>query len=544
MAFLVLFIVSSGFLAGSFYFAHRIFAPDYGGEYSEALIGTVKSINPLYSGTSDVDGDIVKLIYSGLMRYDGSGNLIPDLAENFNVSADFKTYTFTLREGLRWHDGDAIDAEDVVFTIKSIQDSSWKSQLSISFAGAEVTAKDPRTIQFVLKEPFAPFLSTLTVGILPKHLWGGVPPGQARLSDLNFKPIGSGPFKFRSYVRSKDGGFRSYTVERNELFYRKKPYLEKIIFRFYPDYSSAEQALVHMSVLGLQYLRAVGSTSNFPNEGVDKNPEIGYYKLKLPHYTALFLNTRKNDILADQSVRRALALGLDRERILRESIQAEGSIINGPILEGFIGFNPLLKGVPFDPAQGAALLDSSGWKLGATSTVRKKKTTELSLKITTVDRPEYRSAASIAEENWKELGVDVKTEFLDSSTIQPDAIRPRNYDALLYGEILGIDPDPYPFWHSSQVDDPGLNLSGFIHRDADKLLEEARVLSTEERASRYRSFQEILTQELPAIFLYTPDYIYPIRKIVNGFDVKILSTPSDRFANVEDWYIKTKRAFK
>lgn len=552
---ILIFFVSSGFLGMRFYLAHRIFVPTFGGEYVEAIVGTPRNINPLYARTNATDADLVAMIYSGLLRHDGAGALVPELAESYEISNDLKTYVFKLRSGIRFHDGVLLGADDVVFTINSIKDPAWKSPLNVSFAGVTAEKIDDLQVRLKLKEPFAPFLQALTVGILPKHLWQAVTPASARLSELNSKPIGSGPFKFRSFVRSKDGSFKSYTVERNALFYRKKPYLDRLVFHFYPDYGSAAAALKNHIVSGISSFSIGGAAGDgdFKDKTgtgllvgeVDKNPEVEYYKLKLPQYTALFFNIRKNDILAQSKVRQALALALDRERILLEATRNEGSLINAPILEGFLGFNPNIKPVPFDPAQSVEMLEGLGWKFTSTSTVRMKKQNLLQVRLLTLDRPEYLQAASIIIENWKSVGVDAVYKSVSASEMQREIIRSRDYDALLYGEVLGLDPDPYPFWHSSQIDDPGLNLSGFINREADKMLEEARVLSSpEDRAARHRAFQEILVAELPAIFLYTPNYIYPQRKIIRGFDIKLLSVPSDRFANVPDWYIKTKRAFK
>ncbi len=550
------FIFSTGFLAFRFYLAHRVFVPADGGEYIESLVGAPHNINPLYARANPVDDDMVSLIYSSLLRYDGHGKLVLDLAESFEVSEDFKNYKLALRRDARFHDGVPVTADDVLFTFSAIQDSAWKSSLSMSFAGVSVEKVDDYTIKFKLGEPFAPFLSSLTFGILPKHLWQNIDPASARLSELNSKPVGSGPFKFHSFTRAKDGSYRSYAVERNDSFYGKKPYLDRVIFYFYPDEESAMAALRDHTVLGMSRVMIGESAqpglskdrmeiNTVPGNEVDKNPEIEYYKLKLPQYTALFFNVRKNSILADQKVRRVLALALNRERILKEGIKSEGDLADTPILDGFIGFNKNIKPVLFDSQAAADMLDDLGWKISPTGTIREKKQEKLSIILKTLDNPEYSRVASIVAENWKSIGVETIVETVAGADLQRDAIRPRNYDVLLYGEILGIEPDLYPFWHSSQADDPGLNLSGFINRDADKLLEEARVFgNVEDRASRYRAFQEILAGELPAIFLYSPNYIYPQRKTVRGFNVELLAVPSDRFANIEDWYIKMKRVFK
>ncbi len=552
--FSIILIVSTGFLASRFYLEHRIFIPAFGGEYAEALVGVPRNINPLYAHANPIDADLSSLVYSGLLRQNGKGLLEPDIAESYEISDNLKTYTFKLRRGVKFHDDVELNADDVIFTLLAIQDQVWKSSLAASFAGVKIEKIDDLTIKLNLGEPFTPFLETLTVGILPKHLWQGIKPSEARFSDLNVRPVGTGPFKFRSSVRGKDGSFRSYILERNELFYRKAPYLDRVTFHFFSSYEEAADALNGHVVSGVSYFSA--SFEQNANRGksgageligdLDKNPEVEYYKLKLPQYTALFLNMRRNDILADAKIRKAITLALDKETIWREAIKKEGSLINAPILEGFTGYDKDIKPTPFDPIKSAEILEGGGWKLPtATSTVRAKKGQTLTFRLATIDRAEHLKAASIILENLKNVGIEIVLETTPAVDFQRDFIRPRNYDMLLYGEVLGLDPDPYPFWHSSQIDDPGLNLSGFINRDADKLLEEARIKpEAEDRAVRYRAFQEILAEEIPAIFLYAPNYIYPQRKTVKGFDVALLSVASDRFSNIEDWYIKTKRTFK
>lgn len=552
LIFSAIFLLSGGFLGAKTYFDHRVFVPAYGGEYFEALIGSPRNVSPIYAYANPVDADIVRLVFSGLLRYDGRGSIVPDIADSYALSPDLKTYTFKLRQDVRFQDGSPLTADDVVFTFSIIQDESWKSPLSASLAGIKIEKLGDYEVSFVLDEPFMPFLEVLTTGILPKHLWEGIRPSSGRLAEINLKPVGSGPFKFSSFVRSKDGAFRSYSLERNDQFYGRKPYLDRVVFHFYQSYEEAADALKSHTVSGVVYFSKGGQqgTSGKGEAGelgdLDKNPEVEYYKLKLPQYNALFFNVRNNDILADQKVRKAIALSLDKEKIWSEATGKEGSVLNAPIPEGFLGYEPQVKTIPFDPVAGAELLESAGWKMKtSTSTVRSKKDANLSFRLLTLDRAEYLKAGSVIVDNLKNVGIEVDLQAVSSSELQRDIIRPRNYDALLYGEVLGLDPDLYPFWHSSQADEPGLNLSGFLNREADKLLEDARKLgSAEERSVRYRAFQAILADELPAIFLYTPNYIYPQRKTIKGFDVSVLSVASDRFANITDWYTKTKRSFR
>ena len=168
----------------------------------------------------------------------------------------------------------------------------------------------------------------------------------------------------------------------------------------------------------------------------------------------------------------------------------------------------------------------------------------LSLKLVTSDTVEYNHAAKLIESMWQELGIQTEIILVPAKDISREVLKERNYDVLLYGMIVGDDPDQYPFWHSSQIAFPGLNLSQYVNRSVDTLLEEAREKTDEiEQVEVYTKFQEQLLADVPAIFLYMPTYTYLIGDKVQGFDVVRISHPADRFNSIETWYTKTKRVW-
>ena len=169
---------------------------------------------------------------------------------------------------------------------------------------------------------------------------------------------------------------------------------------------------------------------------------------------------------------------------------------------------------------------------------------ELKIVLTTVDRLENIKVAQIIQKFWQDIGIKVDLKIIDPKNIQEEAIETRDYEALFYGKNVGFDPDPYPFWHSSQASYPGLNLSLYSNKQADQLLEEARKNSDlKQRESKYFKFQDILIEDLPAIFLYNPTNTYIINKKIKGVDVAQIVNPADRFIDIKDWYVKTKRKF-
>lgn len=575
---------------------YRVQVPAIGGKYVEAIVGTPELINPVFASINDVDLDITRLVYSGLLRVDKRQRIVPDIAASYTVSEDNRTYTFTMREDVVWHDGEPLTADDVVYTIETIQNPAVGSPLQVSFTDVVVEATDTYTVQFTLTEPFPAFLSTLTVGILPEHLWIDVAAERMRLTGRNLQPVGSGPYQFDSLVKDDTGLISQYRLKRFEQYYRSVPYIEEFVFQFFAQYDGdlgAIQALRQQAVDGLHFV---------PNDLIEKatRNHIQLHTLQLPQYTALFFNQDRQRALEDLDTRQALAFALDKERILRETLRGEGQVIYSPILPGFPGYAPEIEKTPYSIEEANALLDEE-WDRFSQDEYRELRRSELTtqivdsrvststedgtdtassedeepqltpeeqelieltlageineaqtfyrkndneeilvLRLVTTDTQEYRSAAERVAGFWQELGIRTELSYVDPRDLSREVLKGRKYDVLLYGVILGSDPDQYPFWHSSQIDFPGLNLARYVNRSADTLLEEAREATDEESAiTAYESFQDLVLAEQPAIFLYMPTYTYATNEDILGVDVTRIFNPSDRFADVASWYIKT-----
>lgn len=541
--------------------------PADGGDYTGGLIGAPQYINPLLA-QNDVDIDLSRLIFSGLMKYNKDLKVVPDLAERYEVSEDHKVYTFVLRENARWHDGEPVTAEDIIFTFESIQNTDFRSPLIISFRGVAIEKIDERTVRFTLSQPYPSFLEVLTAGILPEHLWREISPINANLTEYNIKPVGSGPWMFETLSKDRLGNIKTYNLKPNFAYYDQKPHLQHLTFKFYPDFVSAVEALKNHSVEGISFL---------PKElkpQLASQKSLYTYSFYLPQYTAIFFNQKKLDALRDKNVRQALALGIDKQRILADALELEGEIIQSPLLPVAITLQDD-KVLNFRPNQANKLLDDAGWKRisqdeykafkfsqltsssSPTSTepiaenidgdteelqefYRKDGDIILEITLTTVNHPVNVKTAEIIKHQWENIGVKVNISVIDSSRITREAIKPRNYEVLLFGIIVGSNADPFPFWHSSQVADPGLNLAQFSHRDADKQLEGARAtnVTDDKKTEHYTSFVEILAQDVPAVFLYNPTYAYVVDKKIKGVDIDRINIPADRFNNINEWYSK------
>ena len=515
-----------------------------GGTYTEGLIGSVRYLNPILAQTNDVDIDISSLIFSGLLKYNNDRQLVPDLAESYEISEDQLSYTIKLRTDVKWHDGEPFKADDIIFTIASIQDPEFKSPLQRSFRGIIAEKIDDHTITFTLKEPFAPFTGLLTFGILPEHLWYNIAPANASLTELNKKPVGTGPWQFDSFKKDMNGVIKSYTLMPNELYYDQKPFIQELTFKFYGDFVSALDALKTKSVDGIAYL-----PSEFKDE-LKKYKNIQYHHLIQPQYTALFFNQSKNELLKSDYIRQALAMAIDKNKILNEGVKGEGRIVDMPSLPGIEDF-PDAKKYEFNPQAAVDLLEANGWEMisttteGITEQLRQKKSWPLEVNITTIDQAQNIEIANIIKQSWAQIGVKTNITIVDKSKILQDVINPRKYEILLFGVNLGADPDPFPFWHSSQNEYPGLNLAIFSNKTVDQLLEDGRKTSDwAQRKAKYWEFQKIVSEQLPAIFLFNPNYIYPQYNNIKGFNAWGISGPSDRFANISQWYLKEKRSLK
>jgi len=541
-------------LGVNLYFNNSIQIPVVGGSYTEGLVGTVRHINPLFSQSNDADMDLTALVYSGLLKFSEKG-YEPDLAESFAVSEDQKTYTFKLRQDVFWHDGEKFTADDVIFTFARINNPLTKTTLYYNFKGATIEKVDDYTVKFSLTDAFAPFVESLGIGILPAHVWEPIQPENMSLADYNLKPIGSGPFKFKSLLKSKQGAIKSLNLERNDKYYGKTAFIAGLSFKFYETVDEAIEALNNKNIEGLGYL---------PKELRDRiinNRNLNFHLLQMPQYTAVFFNYNQNAILKDVQIRKLLAHSVNKEKIVNEILNAEAQIIDSCVLPGTLGYNPDIAKYPYNIEYVKTELEKAGWSLndykkdaptGNTTTptpaeenylyqVRKANNKYLEFSITTVEHPAYIEIAKELIKEWQLIGAKVNLVLVKSDQIQ-EIIKTRNYETLLYSQILGLDPDPYPFWHSTQKAFPGLNLTSFSDPKIDQLLEQSRkTTNAEERAQKYKDFQKLLAENTPAIFLYNPTYTYPQSKKIKNFNTSKITIPANRFSGVTDWYINTSR---
>ena len=513
--------------------------PAYGGILTEGIIGTPRFINPVLA-SSDADRDLVALTYSGLLRPDNRGRLINDMAEKYDISEDGLVYTFTLKPNIFWQDGAPVTADDIIFTIEKIKDPAMKSPKRAGWEGVSAEKINDKTVKFTLKKPYAPFLENTTIGILPGHIWENMSSDEIASSEMNTKPIGSGPYKISDIKRNSVGIISYYELNSNKNFVLGKPNIKKLIMKFYP---SEKDLLTAYQKGEVETINAVT-----PQELEKIKTSNSVKTLNLPRIFGVFLNQNSAKVLTKKEIRQALNLAVDRKKIIDEVLKGYGAELFSPLPAGTFGALSKKETDAYSLESAKEILDKNGWKMNTGEQVLEKKIGKelfkFSFSISTSDAPELKETAYLLKSMWEKIGAKVDVKIFETGDLTQNVIRPRKYDALLFGEIVGRDPDPFAFWHSSQINDSGLNFAKYSNDDVDKLLEKARrEINDITRIEQYKELQNLIVQDAPAIFLYDPFYIYPVHKAVQGIQASFIVDTSHRFVDIENWYIETKRVF-
>ncbi len=500
--------------------------PAYGGTLTEGMVGSPRFIHPLLA-ISDADRDLTSLTYAGLMGLTADGSLEPVLAEKVEVSEDGKTYTFTLRENAYFSDGARVTADDVVFTIQKAQDPGIKSLEFANWSGVEASAIDARTITFTLPKPYAPFLENTTIGILPARHWRSISNEQFPFSVLTIEPVGAGPFKPGSIRRDKNGLISGYTLDANPRFVLGSPYLSRIAFTFFEREEDLTSALADGDIES-----AYGYTGT-------RSVTAPYARV-----FGVFFNQTGSALFARQEVRKALSTVIDRERIVSDVLGGYATALMGPVPPGSSVRPTAITQVEDRVRTAATILEKEGWKYDTDARLWKHAGAKLSLEditIRTSNVPELKAVAGAVKLEWERLGLGVTIELYEPGDLNQNVIRPRNYDALLFGMVIGREQDLYAFWHSAERNDPGLNISLYANKTVDALLEQYRQShDVAVRSANLQKIEDTIASEYPAAFTHAPDFVYAVPEKLKGIVLPQITTPSDRFAEVRRWHLGTE----
>lgn len=604
----VIFIASLSIYIHSIYINNTIVVPANYGHIREGLVGQPQLINPLYSSISDIDKDLVELVFSGLMKYNGQGEIIPDLISDYTIEDNGKNIVFTIKENVLWHDNTPLTIDDVIFTIDLVKETEYSSPLRTNWLGVEIEKTSEYSALLTLKQKYTGFEESLVnLKIMPKHIWEGKN-FQAMTSNVQlnvFHPIGSGPYKIEKVNQNGNETIKSIVLQRNNNYYDNPPYINRIEFVFFNNEDELKRNLEKGKI-------DLASIANYEGAKI----------IEMPSYYNLFLNNQKKP-LNDKEIRQALTMLTTRE-------------LKSPFLSSFYNLPEPQKTFSFNEEEGIKLLEKNGYIIKdgiRTKTIEKSsgfqftKNMQVGSNNAEVRKlqeclseyqdiypsgtisgyfgQETKDAVILFQEKYKEdilipnnltkgngiVGAstikklnevcfvvpeeEIEMSFVLKTTDHPDLVKlannikeqwekysikieikiynpndikkiisNRDFDILLFGVQLGGILEPTPFYHSSQRVDPGLNLSLYQSTKADELIEEIRTLEGEKRLSALSELEALIIEDAPVIPLYALSYHYIVNEKIKGFAIEKIVEPSKRFVEINKWYIKEKRIWK
>ncbi len=511
-----------------------VVVPAEGGVFREGVVGAVQYLNPLLAEYNPLDQDVSSLIFEGLTREDGLGQLEPVLADTWSVSADGRVVVFALRRDVKWSDGVPFTAADVIFTLNLIRSPDFPGNAAWQSAWQDVKVEkvDDYTLRFTLDEAFPSFLYYTTFGILPQHILKGVSARQLLSHPFNLLPIGTGPFKLQEATN------RHLLLARNPRYAGQPSRITQVEFKFYPDAEALYRAFLRKEIDGLGQFTQ-DSIAHLESEG---NAQL--FSGVLPRQGIVYLNLQQPEALPffqDANLRRALLMLLNRQAMIDAAMEGRAIVANGPFLPWSWANNPSQKWPDYNPAQATDLLDAAGWLDSNGDDIRDKDGQPFAFTLLVSNNPVQRRVAENLAQQWQKAGIAVTVQ---SSADEPAQLQARQFEAaLIEVELLG-DPDPYPFWHQSQIES-GQNFAGWDNTPASEALEAGRTtLEQARRIAPYYTFQQIFAQELPSLPLYHPVYTYAVQDTVKNVQLPSLATPADRFKTIKDWYLLTTRVIE
>ena len=525
LTFWILFVIGLGFFFAALISFNKRFlvtTPTYGGEIREGIIGTPRFINPVLA-TSDQDEDLTALVFAGLTKKNEAGQPVLDMAEKIEISEDGLRYVATLKKNSVFHDGEKVTADDIMYTIGIVQNPIIKSPHRIKWEGITVEKNNDTQVTFILKKPFPLFMETLSLGILPKHIWKNLNEDQISLSDFNIHAIGSGPYAIKNVV-TQSGIPTIFTLRSHKHYTLGRPYIETLSITTYQNEKYLMKAFNDKDITRVHGIS--------PEKVISLNLATTTIKTSLlPRTFAIFFNPNKSSPLADKNVRAALQMAINKQAIVDQVLFKYGKVINNPY--------------PFDTDDIPSEYNvTAARELLVKSKVTKNASTTLEITLATANTDEMKKVAEMIKSDWAKIGVTATIAIYDVSDLNQNIIKDRDFQALLFGAITETPSDLYAFWHSSQRTYPGLNISNYVSKELDANLETLRSSTiTEERTSAYDAVRKEFTEEIPGIFLFAPSLIY-ITNDKNTSSLPLYSyNNASRFMLVESWYRYTNNVW-
>lgn len=495
----------------------------YGDTLLMGSIGEPSNLLPVLASDS-ASFDITGLVYNGLVRYDKNLQLEGDLARSWDISPDSLTITFHLRQDVRWHDGHALTADDVLFTYRLLVDPAVPTAYAERYRQVvKAEAPDAYTFRVSYAQPLASALVSWMFPVHPKHLLEG---RDVTKSPLARAPVGTGPYRF---VEWKSG--EKVVLEANPDYFEGRPYIHRVVYRIIPDPSTMflelrSGGLDLMDLTPLQYARQTDTTAFRRRFEKFHYPDFSY--------TYLGFNLRR-PLFQDVKVRRALAHAVNKQELVDGVLLGLGVAATGPYKPGSWPHNPRVRRYPYAPVKARQMLEEAGWRDSDGDGIREKDGQRFSFTIVTNQGNDQRiKAGEIIQRRFREVGVEVKLRVIEWASFLKEFINPGNFDATILAWTITPDPDSYNVWHSSKTGVGELNFIDFQNAEVDRLLEAGRrTLDQDRRKQIYGRFQEILAEQQPYIFLYVPETLPVVAKRFHGIE----PAPSGIMHNFIHWYV-------
>jgi len=488
---------------------------DMSGRLVIPLGGEPSILNPILSSDS-ASSAVEGMIFSGMVRINERLEVEPDLAESWDISRDGLTWTFHLRKDVKWHDGKPFTAHDVKFTFDSILNpkvnSVRRGDYIIDGDPIRFDAVDRHTLRAVLPKPFAPFLVRSGMSVIPRHLLEGK---DINTAEFNRKPVGTGPFRFSNWLSGDH-----VKVVRNEDYYLGRPLLAEVVLKTIPDSNSRLIALKTGEI----------DESDIPPKdyrSIRKEPNLNIFEYQGLVYTYFGFNLRKKPF-SDVRVRRALAHATDKSQLISLVLKGLGEAAYCPSSPVSWAYSNNVAKYPYDLEKARALLKEAGLEDGFEFTV-----------LVNQGNKEREKAAVILQQQWKKIGVKLNIRVMEWSAMLKivDAPQdPKDFDAVIIGWSLGVDPDARSIWHSDEYPG-GLNFVGYRNHEVDKLIEQGRTaMERSRRKSIYARMNRIISEDQPYIFLWYPKSVVAVSDRVGGLLTE--PGPTGPFMYIENVFVK------
>ncbi len=496
-----------------------------GGNLVNAMTGEPSNLIAMIAGDS-ASSSIAGNIFNSLIKYDENLEYAPDLAESWQISNNQKTITFKLKKGLEWQDGEPLTSSDVLFTWKLITNPNTRTPYASDYQLViKAEAPNPHTFKITYADSYAPALDTwASLHILPKHILENEDINNTFFSR---NPIGSSYYKLDNWISGQQ-----VTLNANENSISGPPLIKKLTSRIIPDTSSQFLELTAdnidlMNINPIQYQRV------FPAKK-DLQSKIELYKELGNGYTYLGFNLRKapfNDI----KVRQALNYAIDKEEVIKGVLLGLGESISSPYKPGTRWNNPNLNPYPYKPKKALKLLNEAGY-IKNSKGILLKDGIPLKFEIITNQNKQREMTAVLIQRRLQEIGVEVSIRVIEWASFVNRFIKTGDFDVVVLGWSLSLDPDQYNIWHSSQQGPGQFNFLGYSNKNVDKLLEVGRKeLNLLKREKIYHEFSKYLLEDSPIVYLYAGYSLSAIHKRVKG--IKQPSPPAGIYHNNYDWFI-------